>query len=339
MIRRISRRGALLPMVLVAMVVIALSACAAMFVARQERRSTWNTRLQTAAMGQADGAQAEVGSLLAGVAHSLGIGSSMTRASPTSGRGATTTTLTRLGPTLFALATDASTGSPEGLSARRRVSLLLRLDAASLEVPAALSITGASSPAPDLADGSDRTPPGWPCDSARVDTVSIRHPSPAPDTSVLEGLRRRAAIRLPPGAVLPIVQPAVMDGACDTGRTDNWGDPARAGACGSWLPVVHARGDLFIAGGSGQCVLLVDGNLSVAGGVRFTGAVVVNGTIDIGAGGGSFTGGVIADGLVADAGSGGTPSVVHRSTCAVAAALLAAGALVPVSERAWASVR
>ena len=338
MIRYTARHGALLPMVLVAMVVIALAACAALFIARQERRSTWNTRLQTTALGEADAAQAEVASMLSGVAHTLAVGSSMSRSSPASG-GAATTTLTRLGPTLFSLLTDASTRSAQGLSARRRVSLLLRLDAPPLDIPAALSVTGSPVVPPALADGVDRAPPGWACDVPRADTAGVRHPSPVPDTAALRALRSRAAIRLPAGMTIALVRPALRDGACDTGRSDNWGDPTRTGACGSWLPIVHSAGDLSVGGGSGQGILVVDGNLSVGGGFQFTGAVIVQGTVVVGAGGASIPGGVVADGLSADSGSDGGASIVHRSSCAVDAALLAAGALVPVSERAWAPVR
>jgi hypothetical protein len=338
MIRCTARHGALLPMVLVAMVVIALAACAALFVARQERRSTWNTRLQTTALGEADAAQAEVATLLSGVAHTLAVGSSMSRSSPAPA-GVARTTLTRLGPTLFALVTDATMRSAQGLFARRRVSLLLRLDAAPVDMPAALSVTGGDAVPQALADGADRAPPGWPCDSTRADTAAVRHPSPAPDTAALGALRSRAAIRLPAGTALSLVRPALRDGVCDTGRSDNWGDPTRMGACESWLPIVHAAGDLSIDGGSGQGVLVVDGDLSVGGGFQFTGAVIVHGTVAVGGGGASFSGGVIANGLIADVRSDGGPSVVHRSSCAVGAALLAAGALLPVSERAWASVR
>ncbi len=339
MTRLAPRRGALLPMVLVVMVIIALAACAALFTARQERRATWQTRLRTSAQATADRTEADLSSELATVAHTLPIGSSITR-SPAGSEGiAWSATFSRLAPALFLLITDATAASPQGLSAYRRTSLLLRLDAPAAGFPAALSVVGPAPPAPSIADGSDRPPDGWACDTVRSDTAAVRHPSPAPDSALLAALRTRASIRLPPGAVLRAVQPVVSGGACATNRADNWGDPARAGPCGSWLPVIHAAGDLVVGGGAGQGTLLVDGNLTVGGSFRFTGAVIVRGTINVDTGGASFTGGVIANAVMQPDGRESGAPIVARSTCAVGAALLAAGALVPVADRAWASMR
>lgn len=334
-----ARRGALLPMVLVVMVIIALAAGAALFTGRQERRASWNARLQTSALGAADRAHAEMLQLLTGVAPTLAFGASTARHLPMSDGVDATVRLIRLGPTLFMLTANAGARSPQGWFARRRVSLLLRLDPPSLAFPAALTIVGTSEPEAAVADGSDRAPPAWPCGTLRADTAATRHPSAAPDSSELADLRARAAIALPAGTVLRGVQPVVRDGACATGRPANWGDPDRAGACASWLPIVHATGDLTIDGGAGQGVLLVDGNLAIGGGFRFVGAVIVGGAIEVGADGASLTGGVIAGSVHDVSGSADRVPVVHRSSCAVDAALLAAGALVPVADRAWASVR
>jgi hypothetical protein len=250
-----------------------------------------------------------------------------------------TTRLTRLGPTLFVLTADAGAHSRQGWSARRRSSLLLRLDPPSLVFPAALAIVGTSPPEAAVADGTDRVPARWPCGPPRADSVPTHHPSPAPDSSVIAGLRARAAITLPAGAALQLVRPVSRDGACATDRPDNWGDPDRVGPCASWLPIVHAAGDLTINGGVGQGVLLVDGNLVLGGDFRFVGAVIVGGAIDVNGEGVSLTGGVFAGSLRHASGSEGQVPVVHRSSCAVDAALLAAGALVPIIDHAWASVR
>jgi hypothetical protein len=339
MTRLAARRGALLPMVLVVMVIIALSACAALFTARLERRASWNARLEADALGAADRAHAEMLPAFARVAHTLLDGTSMTRVAPAATGVSTTTRLTRLGPTLFLFAADAGAESPQGWSARRRASVVLRLEPPSLTFPAALNFVGTPGPSTPVADGVDHLPNGWPCGVPRSDTASTGHPSPTPDSSVLADLRTRAAITLPAGTALRGVQPVVRATACATDRPDNWGDPDRAGACSTWLPIVHAAGDLAVDGGAGQGVLLVDGDLAIGGGFRFTGAVIVAGTVDIGAGGASLVGGVIARDATDRSGSAGTDPVVIRSSCAVSAALLAAGALVPVADRAWSAVR
>ena len=334
-----ARRGALLPMILAIMVIIALAASAALFTGRQERRSSWNTRLQITALGAADRAHAELLSEVSAVAPALAIGASATRHVPVTDGVDADARLTRLGPTLFLVAADAHARSLQGLSARRRTSLLLRLQPPALGFPAALSVIGAVPPAAGTADGGDDVPPGWPCGATRSDSAPILHPSPPPDTALLSTLRDRAAIRLPGGFVLRGAQPSVRDGACDTARPDNLGDPDRAGPCASWLPVVHASGDLTIDGGVGPGTLIVDGGLTVGSGFRFVGAVIVGGALTVGAGGASLSGGVIAGSVNDDSGSATPAPVVHRSTCAVDAALLAAGALVPVADRPWAIVR
>ena len=332
---RPTRKGAVLPMALAIMVIIGLAASTALFTGRQERRSSWNTRLQTTALGAADRATAELFDQLATVAPSLAIGASVDRHLPISAGVDANVRLTRLGTTLFALAADGQARSAQHLSARRRTSLILRLDPPALGVPAALSVIGPIAPDPALADGIDRAPEGWPCPEPRSDTTAVAHPSPAPDSSALRALRDRASIRLSAGTILRGAHPSVRDGACDTDRPDNLGDPDRAGPCSSWLPVVHAGGDLALDGGVGQGILLVDGGLTLGGGFRFVGVVIVEGTLELAVGGASITGGVIA-GHVTDASGSGSPSpIVHRSACAVANALVAAGGLVPVPDRPW----
>ena len=331
-----ARRGALIPAVLVVMVIIALAACAALFAVRQDRRASWNSRLQTSALGAADHALAAAVPTFATVAPTLGAGNAVTRSLSMGDGIDATLRLTRLGPTLFSLLVDGAAHSAQGVHARRRAALLLRLDPPSLGFPAALNVVGGSPPDQALVDGADRAPTEWPCDELGA-ASAIRHPSPPPDTSVLAALRARPSIILAPGATVRAIQPTVRDGACLTERSDNWGDPDRAGPCALWLPVIHARGDLTIDGGAGQGLLLVDGDLMIAGGFRFVGAVVVAGAVRIGPGGATITGGVTADGV--NDSSGGPGPVVHRSTCAVEAALVAAGALVPVADRPWTSIR
>jgi hypothetical protein len=155
----------------------------------------------------------------------------------------------------------------------------------------------------------------------------------------LEGLRRRAAIRPPAGYNAGVPGPVVRDGDCDTSEMTNWGDPGRSSPCAGWLPVVHAAGDLTVVGGTGQGVLLVDGDLHLSGGFDFVGAVIVAGRISIGPGGSRLTGGVRA-GEIVDAGGLSLPSSsIVRSSCALRDALLAAGTLGPVAQRPWAPER
>lgn len=98
------------------------------------------------------------------------------------------------------------------------------------------------------------------------------------------------AITLPSGTMIGgpdrPVGPREIDGECDRSVIGNWGDPGRSTSCARYFPVIHAAGDLHVAGGAGQGVLLVEGDLTLSGGVTFVGLVLVRGglrTIESGA--------------------------------------------------------
>jgi hypothetical protein len=77
--------------------------------------------------------------------------------------------------------------------------------------------------------------------------------------------------------------PRTTGAVCDSAAWGNWGSPGnRSHACFDWLPLVFAPGDLTIAGGEGQGILVVDGDLVIAAGVRFLGAILVTGSLDAG---------------------------------------------------------
>jgi hypothetical protein len=333
------RRGALLPTVLAVMVIIGLSASAALFMARQERAASRNVRFETAVVGAADEAQVIAIREMSAPAVRLGYGQSLRQriALPTPGLEADAR-LIRLGETEFALAIDARARDTRGIVARRRVSLILGLDLPDLGFPAALSLAEAGSAPEGVADGADRAPDGWPCTRAASDAPAVDHPSSRPSDAVaIQDLRERAAIRLAPSASVLAPGPVVLEGQCATLDPRNWGDPARSGPCGSHFPIVHTAGDLSIIGGAGQGVLVVDGDLMVSGGFEFLGAVIVAGDLRIGPGGALLSGGVRATNVI-DVGSGGGPSIV-RSRCVLDKALVSTAAMRPVSHRSWAVER
>ena len=335
-----SQRGALLPSVLAVMVIIALAATAALHMSRQERGASVSSRLQTSAFASVDAALA-IGLEQARVlASALRPGASILRHVPVNDPGVDATLrLTRLGETLFALAADANAGTAGGATARRRAALLLRLEPVAISFPAAASLTGSAPVDPGVADGVDRAPTGRPCADSLRDGPAMLHPSPPPDSVALRDLRVRASIRLPAGSSVYVPGPVTRGSECDTSRPDNWGDASGAGACGNWLPIIHAPGDLRVDGGAGQGMLIVDGDLSVSGGFEFTGAVLVGGSMDVGPGGMLVTGGAFATGITGAWVGGARGPVVVRSTCALDAALLAAGSISPVVDRPWVAVR
>lgn len=154
-------------------------------------------------------------------------------------------------------------------------------------------------------------------------------------------LTRHAAIVLPPGSVVTPA-PAVSGGRCDRARADNWGDPSGSGACATYAPLIWATGDLRLQGGAGQGVLLVDGDLVLEAGARFSGVVIALDDVVSAGAGGTLLGAVLAADARVAAGDysrldGST--LVQRSSCAAALALEWSARLVPVTQRAWHPLR
>lgn len=339
-LRRV-RPGVLLPTVLAVMVIIGFAATAALFMGRQERRTSRTIRLETTAAAATDESRILALAGFSSRAPRMLPGQSIVERLSGSSPGVTVVArLTRLGEAEFALAIAAVAQDSSGMSARRQSSVVLRLGVPHLGFPAALALTDTGAAPPGIADGRDRAPDRWPCPAELTNVADVEHPLPQPrDSAELRRLRERATVRLAPAAWGGMPAPIVRGDACATEQPRNWGDAARAGPCGSYFPIVHASGDLSLAGGSGQGVLIVDGNLTIEGGFEFSGAIIVVGELHFGPGGGQLRGGVRAARVV-DAGLGpGSPPSIVRASCALRAALLATAEIVPVRERAWASER
>lgn len=79
--------------------------------------------------------------------------------------------------------------------------------------------------------------------------------------------------------------PEVREGRCLLESSTNWGSPAAPEApCGGHRPAVAAEGDLTLVGGEGQGLLLVTGDLRLAGGARYAGLILVGGDLVLEAG-------------------------------------------------------
>lgn len=127
----------------------------------------------------------------------------------------------------------------------------------------------------------------------------------------------------PAGSVTPA--PRVLGSECRTTHANNWGDPLDpASPCADWTPLLHAPGDLLVQAGTGQGVLLVDGDLTLADGAVFHGLVIVLGRVVLEAG--AQVRGAIVSGRAQVGGR------LLFDRCAVARALRGAAPL----SRAWA---
>jgi hypothetical protein len=139
--------------------------------------------------------------------------------------------------------------------------------------------------------------------------------------------------------------PEVSSGNCNTSVLTNWGAPTVPGnACHLYFPIIHLRGETtswnITSSSNGQGILLVDGDLRIAGGFEFYGIVIVKGKFETGSGSSRVNGTVFiyTEGALDEQSTmTGTP-VVQRSTCAVERAILYNGATAraaPLVQRSW----
>lgn len=106
-----------------------------------------------------------------------------------------------------------------------------------------------------------------------------------PDTSVARlgplGFSHLLSLadRMPSGGVTPVPDPV---GPCRSGSPLNWGAPTDPAApCHSFFPLIAVDATLIMAGGEGQGVLVVRGDLELRGDAVFFGVVLVEGTLTL----------------------------------------------------------
>ncbi len=277
-------------------------------------------------------------------------------------------TVTRLGPTLFLV---RASGTDAAGSSRRSVARVVRLAPPQLAARAAvtlsdrLDLSGAST-----VSGADASAGNWSCgaepagagvclpDPSRISAGGCSQPScldgePAaigdstvgiPFTDAGEAATWASlaalAVRTYPAGVAPLsgLGPVGTATACDSTAPDNWGDPASpavVSGCADYLPVSYAAGDLRINGGSGQGVLLVEGDLVLEGDFQFRGVLLVRGSISILGLGSRILGGVLAArASLAPAAPSGRAEI-RFSSCVVRAALARNASVQPLTRRGW----
>jgi hypothetical protein len=370
--------GFALPAALFSLIVIAALAAGAFFAALQEVRIGRNSRRGEAAFGAAEaGLSRALADGLAGGWGAMRVGDSAAFAgSLPAGTGRFAGTVLRLNGQLFLIrstGSDAAGESQRSVATLARLGASKGRLAAALAARGPVEIDGSS-----LLDGRDTSPPGWTdCPAAGSDTVAgltvpaladllpgagcagqscIAGAPPVLETAAVGGsallragewdwptLARLAAKIYPAGgAGTPVTPaPAGTDSLCDRSAPGNWGEPARpaaVAACRGYFPVILANGDLTIAGGRGQGVLLVAGDLTVTGGAEFDGPVLVRGSLRAVGAGARFYGGVVA----ANQGGGVSAHLegvsITYSGCALHAALGPVAPVRALRERAWADL-
>jgi hypothetical protein len=126
---------------------------------------------------------------------------------------------------------------------------------------------------------------------------------------------------------------------CRIDITSNWGEPGSdVVACKDYFPIIYRPGNLRLQNGRGQGILLVDGDLELAGNFTFAGIIMTRGAFRASHGTNDVYGTVLAaNATLDDINLAGTPQV-QFSTCAISRALQRSGKAKPLVERAWAQL-
>lgn len=265
------------------------------------------------------------------------------------------------------LITSVGVAGPEISRATRRIALLVTLRIPQLAARSAVIARNSVSVGDSsLISGTDTVTPSWNCPppdgerpaiivpvASSVDDVGcasgqcisgtppVATDSAAASADMLErlGTMQRdsvaaAALQLAADVVLDAPEPALDgSGECDVYRQGNLGDPLRvlgpASPCADHFPVLHSPGNMRIEGGAGQGMLLVDGNLTLAGGAHFSGVAVVRGVLEI-TERSELHGSVLASTISVHEGSR-----IRYSSCAVERALRGAAEPVVPEGLAW----
>ena len=272
-------------------------------------------------------------------------------------------TLTRLMERLFTVRSEAIVTGPAGDTlARREVAVFVRTPVLQPDARAALSVADSVALAAGSRVSGVDTIPAWPgcgppdssvaallsrdstlvsglpCPGCLQGTPSVLADSAFTSAALAQvgmvgmgQLARRADL-----VARGTVTPAPVSGAsCLVSASGNWGDPA-GGVCGGWYPVIHAPGSLTMAGGVGQGVLLVDGDLTLRGGAVFAGLALVRGRLLAGTGGGMVLGAVRAGSADLRASSGVLK--IAYSTCVLRRVMGSATRPMPLPGHWWIEV-
>lgn len=126
-------------------------------------------------------------------------------------------------------------------------------------------------------------------------------------------------------------------GNCDTNDTDNWGDTIASNVCGTHYPIIYAENNLRLdgggGGGQGQGILIVEGDLEMAGKMVFHGVVITKGDLTYSGTGNHVKGAAIVMGTTNTSLSGN--STIEYDHCAVDEAFNGGVRVWPLGARAW----
>jgi len=284
-----------------------------------------------------------------------------------------TVRVTYLGNGEFAITSEGRVGTIVGAQARKRLGAMVALNIPNVNILGALTTRGSTKiGGSSFIDGVDDSVSGWNCPSpaaskpgiAIADTTQITTSgcnncitgSPAISQTPLANndstytqfggvsfndLAASAdpSHSYPTGGTFNGMVPSYTGTSCNTGDPNNWGDPIRSvpatAYCSSYYPIIYSNGNLNVTGGVGQGMLLVNGDLSVAGGFQFFGIVIVTGHLKTTGTGGHFTGGVLAQNVDLEQNTVLGNAVITYSSCSSTYAMKSVASPILSTGRSW----
>jgi len=371
--RRRGDRGFALAVSIFALVIISALIVGVFFAARQEMRLGINSRTSVRALGAAEaGLNTNVANWQMGAWNAMVVGDSARIDTVTlaSNGGSYFGWVRRLNEQLFLIRT---TGTDPQRTVQRTLAGFMRLELIQMGFNAALTVRGNTSvTGHSMLDGRDTPPTGWGCPTTGLDTLPgltmptssgssidlaniTGDPKVVTDPSINDStffkygdldwneLAAMATKVYPAGDVGPLNQvgPVGTATTCSTGTLNNWGDPLRAAGtkgCCNYFPIIYVNGNLKMTGGYGQGILLITGDMEVAGGAQFFGPVIVRGHLKSTGTGGHFNGGVMAANVEMEDNLVSGNSLISYSSCALTNALRASSPGRLIRERSWAEV-
>jgi hypothetical protein len=371
-------RGIALAVAVFALVVIGALVAGTFFAGRLEQQTGMNTRMAAEA---AEAAEAGLGSALAGLNTTtmLAMPIDPDLADKTDlpglalgGNAAATMSINRLTEHVFLLrSVGTRTNAAGGQLARRSLGQLIRLVQIDIDVAAGLTAMGdVTLSGSSEVTGIDAVPDLWAgvsCPPLK-NVTGVRYnegelkasgngkmlgePDSLKDATLTTAKMKSDFDKLKVMANLvvydnnpPANGPAHVGNParCDKSVESNWGEPAiQTDPCSNYFPIIYHNGNLSLQGGRGQGILLVEGDLTVTGGMVFYGPVYVTGTLSSTGNksqGAKFYGGVIAGNVALDdvtklAGQ----ALVSYSSCAVRRALQNSSTPAALAERSWVQI-
>ena len=332
--RRMNRDGFALPMALLAIMVIGALVTGGFYASSPEGRTRGSGDLADRAFHVAEyGLESALGTWRNAELTSLRIGETRTYpAEPvTSGGdriGSYTLRARSIGPTMF-LVTSEGTVTAGSQTASRVVGSIVRTLTPVMPAPTALAVHGGLSveessevrgedsggPGCTVGDpvagvtaldstlvdeGSRDRIAGSPpvLDDATLDTIALSEYGAITVNDLMAHATRVYDAGASEDGMAPVTTTDVSGReVCDVSVTSNWGAPNdTTSACHGELPIIHAKGDLELGEGTGQGILLVEGDLTVSGRLGFYGVVIVLGRLQTTGAGNRFEGSVIVQG-------------------------------------------